>query len=110
MTGLVKKIDDYAKANKGLKTWMVLVADQERYEAKVKELAEEKGIKLPIVFFADGPTGKTASKTLKLNPEVKYTVLAYNKKKVTANFALNEIGDEAVGKVLEAAKAITPAE
>lgn len=108
LTGLVKKIDDYAKAHEGLKAWMVVVADQQENEAKVKELAQQKELKLPIVFFAEGPTSDTATKLLKLNPEVKYTIVAYKDKKVTANFALNEITDETAPKVTEAAEAIAP--
>ncbi len=107
LTGLVKKVDDYVKGHEGMKAWVVVVAAREEHEAQVKQLAQEKELALPIVFFADGPTGAT-SQTLKLNQEVKYTILAYKGKSVTANFALNEISDEVAAKVTEAADAIAP--
>ncbi|MFQ6133584.1 MAG: hypothetical protein ACE5R4_16205 [Armatimonadota bacterium] len=108
MTGLVTLMDAYAPTREGLKVWVVMVADQGENEPKVKELAKAKELKIPITFLADGPTGRTATKQLKLNPDVKYTILAYNQKKVTANFAWNEITDEGLLKLKEAADAIAP--
>ncbi len=103
MTGLVKKIDAFVKDNKkaNAAAFVVLMQkDSDEAKAKLKSLAKEHKVEIPLTISADP---KIADK-LKLNSKVKNTVLIWKKQKVTDSFALNEITDKDVEKILAAAK------
>ena len=103
MTGLVKKIDSFVKDNKkaDAQAFVVLMGkDSEDSKAKLKSLAKEHKLEIPLTISADD---KIADK-LKLNSKVKNTVLIWKNTKVTNSFALNEITDKDVEAILAAAK------
>jgi hypothetical protein len=81
---------------------------QEGDEAKdaLKALAKKHGDAVPLTV----PLGGAEPDSLepyKLNAKVPYTVLVYKGKKVTANFALDKIGDAELKSILaEAAKVV----
>ena len=103
LTGLVKKLDAFVKENKKANAKAVIVflgknGDEQRKQ--LKALAKEHKLDVPLTINVDGETSKKFS----LNKDVKHTVLLYLKKKVTANFALNDITKKDVEAVLKAAK------
>ena len=103
MTGLVKKIDTFVKDNKkaSAQAFVVLMQkDSEEAKTKLKNLAKEHKLEIPLTLSADD---KITDK-LKLNSKVKNTVLIWKKAKVTDSFALNEITDKDVETILAAAK------
>jgi hypothetical protein len=107
LTSLVKASDKFISTHKGMKGFVVVVGDREKLQDQVKDLASKQKLAIPLTFLADGPDGKTAQK-YKLNPEVAHTVLVYDKKKVTTNFALQKIRAEDVKAVTAAADKIAP--
>jgi REP element-mobilizing transposase RayT len=103
LTGLVKKIDTFVKDNKKVDAaaFVVLMQkDSDEAKAKLKSLAKENKIEIPLTIAADD---KIHSK-LKLDPKVKNSVLIWKNTKVAESFALNEITDKDVEKILAAAK------
>ena len=108
MTSLVKASDKFISTHQGMKGFVVVVGEREKLEAEVKDLASKEKLAIPLTFLADGPTGATA-RSYKLNADVAHTVLVYEKKAVTANFALQKIRPEDVKAVEAAAGKIAPA-
>ncbi len=103
MTGLVKKIDAFVKENKKADAQAFVVylgKDGDEAKAKLQKLAKAEKLEIPLTINLDPSTRKA----FKLNEKVKNTVLVYRKKKVTANFALNEVGEKEIDSVLKAAK------
>jgi len=103
LTGLVKKIDAFVKDNKkaNAAAFVVLMQkDSDEAKAKLKSLAKENKLEIPLTIAADA---KIHDK-LKLDTKVKNSVLIWKNQKVTDAFALNEITDKDVEKILAAAK------
>jgi hypothetical protein len=103
LTSLVKKVDDFVKENKKADACaFVVMTGKESDEAKekLKGLAKEHKLEIPLTINVDGGL----KEKLKLNDKVKNTILIYKKKKITANFALNEITEKDVESVITAAK------
>lgn len=82
MTSLVKKLDKVSQ-DKKIKSFVILMTDDENAEAQLKKLADKNGIKKTVLAI-DNPTGPSAYKISK-NAEV--TVLLYNERTVEANYA-----------------------
>ena len=105
LTSLVKKVDAFVKENQGQKNMAAFVVfleeDKTKLEPKLKELAEQEQLSIPLTIAIDGVQGP---KSYKLHPDVKTTVLVYKEKKVQANFALQKVEKEDVEKILAAAK------
>ncbi len=88
MTSLVKKLDK-ASQEKKIKSFVILMTDDENAEAQLKKLAEKNGIKKTVLAI-DNPAGPPAFKISK-NADV--TVLLYNKRRVEANYAFGKDQD-----------------
>ncbi|MFQ5810967.1 MAG: hypothetical protein ACE5JM_15220, partial [Armatimonadota bacterium] len=93
LTSLVKASDKFISTHKGMTGFVVVVGDREKLQARVKDLASKQKLAIPLTFPAGGPDARDVQK-YKLNPQVAHTVLVYNNKKVTSNFALQKIGAE----------------
>jgi hypothetical protein len=103
LTGLVKKIDGFVGENKkaGAAAVVVFTAkESDELKAKLKKLAKDEKLELPLTINADGKTGER----FKLDAKAKVTVFVYKAKKVTASFAFSEIGEKDIQAVLAAAK------
>jgi aspartyl/asparaginyl-tRNA synthetase len=102
LTGLVKNVNGFVHDNKGTAAFVVsLEKETDDAKAKLKKLAKDEKIVIPLTINAD----KETPKKFQLNDKVKYTVLVYRDKKVTANFALNTLAQKDIDTVLDAAKA-----
>jgi hypothetical protein len=105
LTGLVKKIDTFVRENQkaSASAFVVLLGKptDEEAKAKLKKVAREGKIEIPLTITADRDA---TTKTLKLNDKVKHTVLVYKGQKVVSNFALDKIEEKDVEAVLAAAK------
>src|SRR5829696_51194 len=85
LTSLVKKLEQAASDSSSGKAgaFVVLMTDDDKAEAKLKELAEKENLK-KVVLMVDNPAGPSDYKIAK---EADVTVLLYEKKKVKQNFA-----------------------
>lgn len=101
---MVKKVDAFVKENqeKEMAAFVVfLEEDKTKLEPKLKELAAQEKLSIPLTLAVDGVQGP---KVYKLHSEVKTTVLVYKEKKVHTNFALQKVEKEDIEKILTAAK------
>lgn len=104
LVSLAKKIDAVVKENKKADACAFVVVMQkasDESKAKLKKLAKDQKLDIPLTLSADPEIGKK----LKLNSKVKNTILIWKKQKVAASFALNEITDKDTEAVIAAAKA-----
>jgi hypothetical protein len=105
LTSLVKKLDK-ASQDKKIKSFVVLMNDDEGVEDQLKKLAEKNDLK-KTVLTKDNPAGPSDYNIAK---EAEVTVLLYNKRKVEANHAFRK-GDfnaKAVDAVIGDLSKITP--
>lgn len=101
LASLVKAIDTLCKENTKTGAFVVVLGkDDKGAEEKLKKLASEHGIKIPLTINKDSG----AEKKLKVNPKAKHTVLIYKKKKVVASFGASELSDATVKEIAAAAK------
>ena len=108
LTSLVKKLEQSASEGKKAGAFVVLMTDDDKAEAKLKELAEKENLK-KVVLMVDNPAGPSDYKIAK---EADVTVLLYEKKKVKQNFAYEKgkFTDAEADKVTAAMKELTKSE
>jgi hypothetical protein len=82
LTSLVKKLDK-ASQDKSIRSFVVVMSDDESVEDQLKKLAEKNGLK-KTVLTKDNPAGPPAYHVAK---DAEVTVILYNKRKVEANHA-----------------------
>ena len=105
LTSLVKKLDQAAQDAGKAGAFVVLLADDEKSaEDKLKELAQKEGLK-KVVLTVDSPQGPPK---LKIAKDADVTVLLYQKKRVTKNFAYEKgkFGESEADAVIGAYKEI----
>jgi hypothetical protein len=85
LTSLVKKLDK-ASQDKDIRSFVVLMTDDESAEDALKKLADKTGIK-KTVLTKDNVAGPPGYKIAK---DADVTVLLYNKRKVESNFAYRQ--------------------
>ena len=101
LTGLVKKIDTFVKEDKKSAAFITtLEKKSDETKAKLKKLAKDEKVEIPLTIADDSGIGKK----LEINDKVKNTILIWKGHKVTANFALNEIREKDVEEIVKAAK------
>lgn len=105
LTGLVKKLEAATQthADSSFRAVVVLLSDDDKMEAKLKELAEKEGLQ-KVVLAVESPAGPP---NYKLAKEAEVTVVLYEKRKVKKNFAFEKgkltekEADAVVGSVKE---------
>ena len=106
LTSLVKKLEQTASDNGSgrVGVFVVLMSDDDKAEAKLKELAEKESLK-KVVLTLDNPAGPNGYEIAK---EADVTVLLYAQKKVKKNFAYEKgkFTDAEAGKVADALKEV----
>jgi peroxiredoxin len=103
LTGLVKKLNAFVEENKERKAAAVVIflgKDTKEAQEGLKKLAKEHKLEIPLTINADAEVVKK----YKLNEKVKNTVILYRDKKVTGNFAFDEVTEKEIQAVLKAAK------
>ena len=100
--GLLVKLNELAQQKKALKMVAAVISGPDG-KPWLEKLAEEKGIKIPLVVFRKGKDD-VAMKVYKLNAEAKNTILVSINRKVSAN--LTNVGVENFKLVAEAASKI----
>ncbi len=97
---LIAKLNDLVQKNaqKNLKAMGVFISGPEN-NAWIEKLAQEKGIKIPLVVFRKGKDD-VDMKIYKLNPDAKNTFLINVNRKVNAN--LTNVTEATFGQVSEA--------
>src|SRR4051812_15399012 len=85
LTSLVKKLDK-ASQDKDIKSFVVLLNDDESIEDQLKSLADKNAIK-KTVLTKDNVAGPPGYKIAK---DAEVTVIFYNKRKVEANHAFRK--------------------
>ena len=108
LTSLVKKLEQSASEGKKAGAFVVLMTDDDKAEAKLKELAEKENLK-KVVLMVDNPAGPSDYKIAK---EADVTVLLYEKKEVKKNFAFEKgkFTDKDAAEVVAAMKELTKSE
>ena len=108
LTSLVKKLEQSASEGKKAGAFVVLMTDDDKAEAKLKELAEKENLK-KVVLMVDNPAGPSDYKIAK---EADVTVLLYEKKEVKKNFAFEKgkFTDKDAAEVAAAMKELTKSE
>jgi rhodanese-related sulfurtransferase len=81
---LIVKLDALVKSQKNLKGFAVMIAGPDAKEW-LEKLAAEKGIQIPLVYFARGPQD-SGMRVYKLNPAADNTILVNDNRQVIANF------------------------
>ena len=106
LTSLVKKLEQTASDSGSSKVgvFVVLLSDDDKAEAKLKELAEKENLK-KVVLTLDNPAGPQGYEIAK---EADVTVLLYAQKKVKKNFAYEKgkFTETEAGKVAEGLKEV----
>jgi hypothetical protein len=109
LTSLVKKLEQTASDSSSGKmgVFVVLLSDDDKAEAQLKELAEKENLK-KVVLTLDNPAGP---KGYEIAKEADVTVLLYSQKKVKKNFAYEKgkLTEEEAAKVDAAMKEVTAA-
>jgi rhodanese-related sulfurtransferase len=82
---LIVKLDKLVDSRKDLKGVAVIEAGPEA-KPWLEKLAQDKGIKIPLVVFQNGPND-SGMRVYKLNAQAKNTILVNDKRLVVANFA-----------------------
>ena len=103
LTSLVKKLEQQqASGGSKTKAFVVLMSDDDKAEAKLKDLAKSEKIE-KVMMMVDNPTGPPK---LKIAKEADVTVVLYAQKKVTKTLAFEKgkLDEKAAGEVAEAAK------
>ena len=81
---------------------VLMNADERGTKKKLKELAKQHKLELPLTYNIDRQTAQR----FKLSERVKYTVLVYEKKRVISNFALNKIGMKELKEITASVKRV----
>jgi len=81
---LIVKLDALVKSEKNLKGFAVMIAGPDTKDW-LEKLAAEKGIQIPLVYFARGPQD-SGMRVYKLNPAADNTILVNDNRQVVANF------------------------
>ena len=106
LTSLVKKLEQTAADSSSgrVGVFVVLLSDDDKAEAKLKELAEKENLK-KVVLTLDNPAGPSGYEIAK---EADVTVLLYAQKKVKKNFAFEKgkFTDAEAAKVAEGLKEV----
>ncbi len=109
LTSLVKKIDEATAKNSKAKmgSFIVFLSDEEKFDTKLKELADKEGLKniiVTVMSTASGPPDYSVSK------DASVTVVLYNKRKVEANYAFEKgkLTDKDVEKIVGDLSKILP--
>jgi hypothetical protein len=84
LTSLVKKLDEATE--KGKAFWVVVLTDDDKAEARLKELAEKEKLK-KVTLAIESPAGPPSYKIAK---DADVTVLLYQKKTVQKNYAFEK--------------------
>jgi hypothetical protein len=108
LTSLVKKIDEAAVKNASdkLGSFAVILSDDDKLEASLKELAKKEELK-KIMLGIDNPAGPDGYEIAK---EAEVTIVLYKGKKVIKTFAFkkDELKDKNVTEVVDSLKEILP--
>jgi hypothetical protein len=104
LTSLVKKLDQAAQDAGKAGAFAVILSDDDKMEDKLKDLAKKEDLK-KLVLTLDSPQGPPK---LKIAKDADVTVILYEKKKVTKNFAFEKgkFGDKDVEAIVDAYKEI----
>jgi rhodanese-related sulfurtransferase len=81
---LIVKLDALVKSQKNLKGFAVMIAGPDTKDW-LEKLAADKGIQIPLVYFAKGPQD-TGMRIYRLNPAADNTILVNDNRQVVANF------------------------
>jgi rhodanese-related sulfurtransferase len=81
---LIIKLDALVKSQKNLKGFAVMIAGPDTKDW-LEKLAADKGIQIPLVYFAKGPQD-SGMRVYKLNPAADNTILVNDNRQVVANF------------------------
>ena len=103
LTRLVKKLEQQqASGGSKTKAFVVLMSDDDKAEAKLKDLAKSEKIE-KVMMMVDNPTGPPK---LKIAKEADVTVVLYAQKKVTKTLAFEKgkLDEKAAEEVAAAAK------
>jgi rhodanese-related sulfurtransferase len=106
---LIVKLDALVKAQKNLKGFAVMIAGPDTKDW-LEKLAADKGIQIPLVYFAKGPQD-TGMRIYKLNPAADNTILVNDNRQVVANFvnvndtSFQQVEDASVKMLASAAAA-----
>ena len=95
---LIVKLDALVKSQKNLKGFVVMTEGADA-KAWLEKLAADKGIQIPLVYFARG-LQDSGMRIYKLNPAVDNTVLVNINRQVVANFV--NVSDSSFAKVEDA--------
>jgi hypothetical protein len=105
LTSLVKKIDTVSQEKK-IKSFVVMLSDDEGIEDQLKKLAEKNNLKKTVLTKDNvaGPSDYSIAK------DAAVTVILYNKRKVEANHAFrqSDFNSKAVEAVVKDLPKITP--
>jgi rhodanese-related sulfurtransferase len=96
---LIVKLDALVKAQKNLKGFVVMTEGVDS-KAWLEKLAADKGIQIPMVYFAKG-TSDLGMRLYKLAPAADNTILVNSNRQVVANFV--NISDSSFPQVQDAA-------
>jgi rhodanese-related sulfurtransferase len=106
---LIVKLDALVKSQKNLKGFVVMIAGPDTKDW-LEKLAADKGIQIPLVYFAKGPQD-TGMRIYKLNPAADNTILVNDNRQVVANFvnvndtSFQQVEDASVKMLASAAAA-----
>jgi hypothetical protein len=105
LTSLVKKIDAASKEKK-VKSFVIVMGDEEKLPDQIKSLAEKEGIKT-TVFAVDNPAGP---KGYNISKNADVTVLLYKGQKVEVNhaYAKGELNAQAITTIVSDIDKIAP--
>ena len=105
---LIQKVDATTQAHSGcsMGSFVVFLTDEEKAEAKLKELAEKGGLKKTVLSI-DTPSGPTKYNVSK---DADVTVVLYTAREVKANHAFKkgELNESAIDTVMKDVSKITP--
>jgi rhodanese-related sulfurtransferase len=96
---LIVKLDALVKAQKNLKGFVVMTEGADS-KAWLEKLAADKGIQIPLVYFAKG-SSDLGMRLYKLAPAADNTILVNSNRQVVANFV--NISDSSFAQVQDAA-------
>ena len=97
---LIVKIDALVKSEKNLKGFVVMTEGPDS-KAWLEKLAADKGIQIPLVYFARG-TQDSGMRVYKLNPAADNTILVNDNRQVVANFV--NVNDSSFDQVQNASE------
>lgn len=102
LTSLVKKLDQATADNTKLKAFVVLLTDDDKAEARLKELADKEKLK-NVLLMVEAPAGPPKMDIAK---DADVTVVLYQKKKVkkTLAFEKGKLTEPEAGGVVTAVK------